>query len=111
MFGRNTFPTDKPEPRGYELHLTIDEDRKTDSGIETSEVPAGLYAVLRFRDLRNISLAWETLWSWLEKSEYEYAGWHKGHHGWVNGFEEQVNWQEQKPPTEWIFDLWVKLKE
>jgi DNA gyrase inhibitor GyrI len=78
LFGRNTFPTDKPEPRGYELHLTIDENLKTGSDIETSEVPAGLYAVLRFRDLRNISLAWEKLWSWIEKSEYEHAGWSKG---------------------------------
>ncbi len=111
LFGRNTFPTDKPEPRGYELHLTIDENLKTNADTETSEVPAGLYAVLRFRDLRNINLAWEKLWLWIEKSVYEQAGWYKGNHGWVNGFEEQVNWQEQKPPTEWIFDLWVQLKE
>jgi hypothetical protein len=27
------------------------------------------------------------------------------------GLEEQVNWQMQKPPTEWVFDLWIQLKE
>lgn len=111
LFGRNVFPTDNPEPRGYELHLTIDENTKTDENIEAGTVPGGLYAVLRFSDLTKISLAWEKLWAWLETSEHEHAGWQKGNHGWVDGFEEQVNWQEQKPPTEWIFDLWLQLKE
>jgi hypothetical protein len=37
--------------------------------------------------------------------------WQKGKYGWVGGFEEQVNWREQKPQNEWILDLWVQLKE
>jgi hypothetical protein len=51
------------------------------------------------------------LWKWIEESGYEHVGWQKGEHGWVNGFEEHLNWDEQKPQNEWIFDLWVQLKE
>jgi len=30
---------------------------------------------------------------------------------WCNGFEEQINWYEGMPPSEWVFDLWVQLRE
>jgi len=48
---------------------------------------------------------------WIENNPYESADWIKGNHGWVGGYEEHLNWKEEKPPTEWIFKLWVKLKE
>ena len=36
----------------------------------------------------------------------------KGPHGWVNSaYEELLDWQQQKPPTEWLFRLWVQLRE
>ncbi len=111
LFGRNTYPTDKHSPRGYEVYLTLNGDAEQCRDIEIAEVPGGLYAVLRFKSLENIEFAWKKLWNWLENNGYEYAGWMKGKHGWVGGFEEQVNWNEQKPPTEWVFDLWVPLKE
>ncbi len=111
LFGRNTYPTDKPEPHGYEFYLTTENAPKAGGDIKAGEIPGGLYAVLRFRDLTSIGSAWKKLWTWIEKSGIEHVGWRKEEHGWVGGFEEQVNWQEMKPPNEWVFDLWVKLKE
>jgi len=112
LFGRNTYPTENPEPHGYEYYLTIGEEVETgQDGIETRELPGGLYAVLRFTDLTHIRDAWKKLWLWIEQSDYAHAGLTKGEHGWVDGFEEHVNWHEMKPPTEWVFDLWVQLKE
>jgi effector-binding domain-containing protein len=111
LFGRNTYPTDKPASRGYELYLTTSMEPTNFCDIETAEIPSGLYAVLRFKSLENMQFGWKKLWNWIEASGYEHAGWQRGKYGWVNGFEEQVNWQEDKPPTEWLFDLWVPLKE
>jgi len=112
LFGRNTYPTENPEPHGYEYYLTLNSKVEAETeGIETKEVPCGLYAVLRFTDLTRIGDAWAKLWGWIESSGHTHAGLSKGEHGWVNGFEEHVNWSEEKPPTEWVFDLWVKLKE
>jgi len=76
-----------------------------------SEIPGGLYAVLGFEDLSKIREAWEQLWNWIKENGYEHIGWTKGEHGWCNGFEEHLNWYEKKAPNEWIFDLWVQLKE
>jgi DNA gyrase inhibitor GyrI len=111
LFGRYTYPVDKAHPHGYECFLTVGNHKEQCLGAETRELPAGLYAVLRFRDPRNIDFAWKKLWNWIEENGYENVGWKKGEHGWVNGFEEHVNWQDQKPPTEWLFDLWVAIKE
>ena len=111
LFGRNTYPTDNPEPHGYEFFLAVGPDIEPEGDIDVREMPGGLCAVLRFKDLSNIGEAWKYLWKWIEESEYEHIGWQKGEHGWVNGFEEHLNWYEQKPQNEWIFDLWVQLKE
>lgn len=111
LFGRNTYPTDKPEPHGYELYLTVDSHIEIEGDVEMREIPEGLYAVLRFTNLNKIKEAWQKLWKWFEDSEHKPVDWKKSEHGWVDGFEEQVNWQEEKPQTEWILDLWVQIKE
>jgi len=110
LFGRNTYPDERPQPRGYELYLIVDEKTLCE-GIETANLPGGTYAVLRFKNLSNIGFAWKKLWDWIEKSDHEHAGWQKGIHGWVGGFEEQLNWQTTLPKTDWVFDLWVPLKK
>ena len=111
LFGRNTYPTDNPEPHGYEFFLTVGPDIKPEDGIDMTEIHGGLYAVLRFQNLNMIGEAWKRLWSWIEDSKREHIGMKKGEYGWVDGYEEQLNWQEKKPPTEWVLDLWIQLKE
>jgi len=111
LFGRNTYPSDNPEPHGYEFYLTDESDFEPEGDLEAGEIPSGLYAVLRFKNLYKMGEAWAKLLKWIEESPYEHVGWKKGDHGWVGGFEEHLNWKEEKPHTEWIFDLWVKLKE
>lgn len=111
VFGRNTYPTNNPEPHGYEFFLTVGPEIKPEGDIKKEKIPGGLYAVLRFKNLDNIGKAWRVLWEWIEESEYDHIGWRKGDHGWCNGFEEHLNWHEKKPTSEWIFDLWVQLKE
>ena len=111
LFGRNTYPTDNPEPHGYEFFLTITQNVKLEGDVDLKEVAGGSYAVLRVTGLEKIGEAWRKLWKWFEENKREHAGFRKEEHGWVDGYEEHVNWQENKPPSEWVFDLWVKLKE
>lgn len=111
IFGRNTYPTDKPEPHGYELYITVNESVKESRMIMTGEIPGGLYAVLKFTSLEGMAQAWPSLWKWLKKSKYEFSGWRKGEHGWVNGYEEYLNPFEEKPPNEWKFNLMIPIKE
>jgi len=110
VFGRNTYPTDNPEPHGYEFFLTVGDEVEAEGEIDIREIPGGLYAVLRFEGLENMRDAWERLWKWIEESEHEHVGWSKGEHGWYNGFEEHLNLLEESQ-QKWIFDLWVQLKE
>ena len=107
----HAYPTNNPEPHGYEFFLKVEPDIEAEKDIAIDEIPGGLYAVLRFKNLFKIQEAWQHLWKWITESEYEHVGWKKGKHGWVNGFEERLDWYETKPPNEWTFDLWVKLKE
>jgi effector-binding domain-containing protein len=111
LFGRNTYPTDKPEPHGYEYFL-IQDGPISEGEIDVArEVPGGLYAVAEIKNLYNLVEGWQKLFSWIETSGYEPVGVVKGEHGWVNSaFEELVNWWENKEPAEWVFQLWVQLK-
>ena len=111
LFGRNTYPTSNPEPHGYEFFLTVGLDKHPEGDIDIKEIPGGLYAVLKFTNLERIGEAWRKLWKWIEESRYEHIGWIQGEYGWVNGFEEHLNWYESKPKNEWLFDLWVQLKD
>ncbi len=111
VFGRNTYPTENPEPHGYEFFLTVSRNIEPEGEIDMRQIPGGLYAVLRFKNLDNIRNAWEYIWNWIREKKYEHIGLQKDDHGWHNGFEEQINWHEGKSPSEWIFDLWVQLKE
>ena len=114
LFGRNTWPTDNPEPHGYEFFLTITQDIKPEGEIDLKIIPGGLYAVLRFTGLQKSEEAYNMLGKWLEESKYEYIGFRKEEHGWIYCYEEHINWQEdsnRNPQNEWIFDLLIQLKE
>jgi DNA gyrase inhibitor GyrI len=109
LFGRNSYPTDNPEPHGYECFLTVSSEYRPQGDFRVVEIDGGVYAVLRFTNLFNIQDAWQHLWNWIKEHDYEHSGMTKGKHGWVNGFEEYRNWYEHKPPDEWEFDLWAQL--
>lgn len=111
VFGRNTYPTNEPEPHGYEFFLTIGPDIEPLDDIDVKEISGGSYAVLRFKNLNIIGDAWNRLFTWIEESEYERVGWRKSEHGWVDGYEENLDPFGGLPPEDWVFDLWVKLKE
>lgn len=111
VFGRDTFPTDAPEPHGYEFFLTVGPDVEPEGDVLIGIIPRGLYAVLRFTDLSTIRAAWRRLWDWIAASEYDHVGWRRGDHGWINGYEERLDWREPNPPGRWTFDLWAQLRE
>ena len=45
LFGRNTYPTDNPEPHGYEFYLTLTQDIEPERDITPGIIPGGLYVV------------------------------------------------------------------
>ena len=112
LFGRNIYPTDQPEPHGYEYYLTCEDQIKLNSEVGFGAVNGGLYAVLEIKNLFNLTEGWKTLFSWVETNRHIPVGVVKGPHGWVNSaYEEMLEWKQQKPPTEWLFRLWVQLRE
>lgn len=112
LFGRNFYPTDQPEPHGYEYYLTTNNEIKSTDEVTIKTIPAGLYAVNRVKGVFEIPRGWKALLGMVESSGYKQIGVSKQENGWVNaGFEEFVNWQLENPPNEWIFNLWVQLKE
>lgn len=111
IIGRNTYPTDNPEPHGYELHITVNKSITPEGELMNGEIPSGLYVVLKSTTLDGMASAWPSLWKWVEESEYEFIGWKKGEYGWVNGYEEHLNPFDGKPKNEWLFNLMIPLKE
>lgn len=111
LFGRNIYLTDKPEPHGYEYLLTGD-NVNPNREVRKDVVSAGLYAVVEIKNLFSITEGWKNLMKWVEKNGYKAVGVKKGPHGWVcSAYEELLDWQQQKPPEEWRFRLWVQLQE
>jgi DNA gyrase inhibitor GyrI len=111
LFGRNIYLTDKPEPHGYEYYLTSD-SIKTKGEVATGEVSGGSYAVLEIKKLFSIGEGWLKLFSWVEANGHQPVGVSIGKYGWVNSaYEELLDWQQQKPPTEWRLRLWIQLRE
>ncbi len=112
LFGRNFYPTDQPEPHGYEYYLTIKEDVKSSSEVVIRNIPEGLYASLRVKGIAEIPQGWKALFSMVESAGYKQAGVIRRVYGWVTaGFEEIVNWQQETSPEAWIINLWLQLKE
>jgi DNA gyrase inhibitor GyrI len=75
FFGfNNPDPQEGSEEYGYESWLTVGEDAEGTGGVETKEVPGGLYATTGPMD--GIAPLWDTFrmrfWSWAEENGYEY---------------------------------------
>jgi effector-binding domain-containing protein len=111
LFGRNIYLADQPEPHGYEYYVTAEKIEPSNT-VEVGEVPGGFYAVLDVKNLFNIPESWKTLIEWVEANGYRAIGVKRGPQGWVNSaYEELLDWQQQKPPEEWRFRLWMQLQE
>lgn len=111
LFGRNIYLTDQTEPHGYEYYINVDRIEKSGK-VGVGEVSGGLYAVLEVKSLFSLAEGWKNLLEWVEANGYHSVGVKKGPHGWVNSaYEELLDWQQQKPPEEWRFRLWVQLLE
>ncbi len=112
LFGRNFYPTEKPEPHGYEYYLTVQEEIKPSKEVIIRNIPEGLYATLRIKGVYEIPTGWNALFSMVNSAGYKPAGVSRRIYGWVTaGFEEIVNWQKQANPEEWLINLWLQLKE
>lgn len=112
LFGRNFYPTEKPEPHGYEYYLTVQEEIKPSKEVVIRNIPEGLYATLRIKGVFEIPRGWNALFSMVESAGYKQTGVLRRVYGWVNaGFEEIVNWQKQANPEDWLINLWLQLKE
>jgi hypothetical protein len=111
LFGRNIYLTDQPEPHGYEYYVAA--DKIEPNGADgVGEVSGGLYAVVEVKNLFNLLEGWKNLLEWVEANGYRTVGVKRGPNGWVNSaYEELLEWQLPKPPTEWRFRLWVQLQE
>ncbi|MHA2408392.1 MAG: GyrI-like domain-containing protein [Candidatus Ranarchaeia archaeon] len=114
IFGRNTYPTEKPEPHGYGYFLAIPPDIEIEPEMTIRKVPEGFYAVLRCEGIEKIGVKWAELWKWVNESKYEHIGETKGEYGFELGFEEHLNWYPvmvEKSESKFIFDLILQLKE
>ncbi len=114
IFGRNTYPTENPEPHGYGYFVTVPPNFRVEKEISVRIIPEGLYAIVRCEGLEEISKTWESLWKWVNESKYEYIGETKGEYGYELGFEEHLNWYSamiDKSENMFIFDLMLQLND
>ena len=114
IFGRNIYPTEKPEPHGYGIYITLPPNFELESEIQERSIPGGLYALAKCNGLEEMSIKWPELWKWVENSDYHYIGETKGEYGFELGFEEYLNWHSSlivKTECNIIFDLILQLKE
>lgn len=114
IFGRNTYPTENPEPHGYGFFITITPDIKVEKDIFIRLIAGGLYAVALCEGLEQMGIVWPELWKWVGESEYNYIGETKGDNGFELGFEEHLNWYStfiEKSEKKFIFNLMLQLWE
>ncbi|MCW4023598.1 MAG: GyrI-like domain-containing protein [Candidatus Bathyarchaeota archaeon] len=111
LFGRNIYISNKTEPHGYEYYLTINQDINRPKKAEIKTLPGGLFAVLKGNNLSDITQSWKNLIELVESSGYTQASVSKEEYGWVTGdLEEHTNWHIENP-KEWLFDLWLKIRD
>jgi DNA gyrase inhibitor GyrI len=111
MFGRNTYPTDQPEPHGYKLFMRVKNPIKETNDVKNGEILGGYYAILRSTTISQMSESWPALWKWLEESEYLHTGWTKGEHGYETGYEENTNLYDDIPIEECKFNLMIPVTQ
>ncbi|MFX1497005.1 MAG: GyrI-like domain-containing protein [Promethearchaeota archaeon] len=114
IFGRNTYPTENPEPHGYGFFIALTPETKIEKNIFIRIIPGGLYALLRCEGIEKLGECWGNLWKWVNESEYKYIGETKGVNGFELGYEEHLNWYHtfvKKDENKFIFNLMIQLWE
>jgi effector-binding domain-containing protein len=105
FFGfNNPSPSPHSPEYGYEQWMTVDPEVEGTDEIEIKEIPAGRYAVARFRGLEHITETWQALVRWFEESGLRRA---------ADFYEclEELLTRGDKPPEEWVFDLYLPVGE
>ncbi len=86
---------------GYEQWMTVGDDVEASGAVTLKEIPAGRYAVTRFRGLENITPTWKRFVQWFEESGLEW-----GSH--CDCLEELLT-PIGAPPEQWVFDLYLPV--
>jgi len=88
---------------GYEVWLTVDDQVQVGDSrdVEIKGVPAATYAVHRFTGLENIGDEWRAFVRWFEDSGHE--------PGDCRHCLEQLRTPMDRPPEEWVFDLYLPI--
>lgn len=105
FFGFNN-PNPSPDipEYGYEQWMTISADLEVDPDgpVVRKVIPAGRFAVTRFKGLSRITETWREFVGWFEESGLEPGD------DWQECYEEMLNPVEQSP-EEWEFDLYLPV--
>lgn len=108
LSGRRFFGFNSPSPSpgnpnyGYELVMTVEAGVEPAGDIRINELYGGLYAVTSCETVIKITEMWQSLYHWLEGSDYKHA-----HHQW---FEELLN-PFETDVMKYKFDLHLPIME
>ena len=102
-FGFNNPNPSKGSPNyGYEIWLPVDKEVQPEGDLRILDFQGGLYAVTRFKDLKNIGDVWGQLVQWQQASKYQH-----GSHQWLEHLLEGAGGQ----PEDFVFDLYLPIVE
>ena len=105
FFGfNNPSPSPHSPDYGYEQWMTVESGVEGTDEIEIKEIPAGRYAVTRFRGLEHITETWQALVRWFEDSGLPRAA------NFCECLEELLT-RGEGSPEEWVFDLYLPVGE
>lgn len=98
----NPNPSEGSPNYGYEIWLPVDVGIEPEGDLRINDFKGGLYAVTTFKGLENIGEIWGKLVKWREGSKYKHAT-----HQWL---EHLKTWPDL-PPEEFVFDLYLPIRE
>ena len=101
FFGfNNPDPTPGSPNYGYEQWMTVASEAKPEEGIEIKDIPGGLYAVTRFKNLQLITETWKRLLAWQQQSSYLLG---------TRQYLEELLTPPDVPYEEYVFDLYLPV--
>lgn len=103
FFGfNNPHPSPGSPEYGYEQWITIDPSIEVKEPLVKKVIPAGRYAVTRFRGLQHITDSWRNLFGWFEESRL-------GPGPATDESLEELRSPISLPVEEWEFDLYLPV--